>query len=101
MAEKLQRLLRSDAAPPGLSPSLLVYNRSSEKARPLAENPELGSTVAASPGDLARCTVTFCMLADDKAVEKAGRGRFMFVQGWKVRSQGAAHTCTLLLCLAK
>lgn len=71
MAERLQRLLRSDACPAGFSPTLHVYNRSLGKAQPLTGNPELASVAVGSPGELASCAVTFCMLAEDKAVQQA------------------------------
>jgi hypothetical protein len=75
MAVELQKLLRSSGCPPGLHPSLHVYNRSSEKTKLLTEDPVLASRAVASPADLATCEIVFVMLSEDSAVQEVGAGR--------------------------
>ena len=66
MGSRLARRLLDAGYPLG------VYNRTADKARPLAE---LGARVYASPADLAQAAdVVFTMLADDAAVEQVMLG---------------------------
>lgn len=92
MAAKLAAHLQSGGVP-GVDPSLRVYNRTADKARAFAAEPQLGATAVASPADLAACSITFVMLAEDKAVEQVQavlQCRNKKTQAWSVTtsSQG-------------
>jgi 3-hydroxyisobutyrate dehydrogenase-like beta-hydroxyacid dehydrogenase len=52
--------------------TLTVYNRTREKAEPLAE---LGATIAASPADLATCEIVFTIVAGSEDFEQVVTGR--------------------------
>ena len=96
MAAHLQLLLDSDQAA-GLGfaqgSKLLAYNRSPAKAAELAA--EVGSAQAESPADLAVCSITFSMLANDAAVEAVLSS---FLQGRQAAGDRAPPAALFIDC---
>jgi 3-hydroxyisobutyrate dehydrogenase-like beta-hydroxyacid dehydrogenase len=73
---------------------LTVYNRTSEKAKPLVEQ---GARLAKTPGEAASGDVVFTMLADDAALERVAFGEGGLIQGL---SPGAIHISSSTISVA-
>lgn len=74
---------------------LIVYNRSRDKAEPLAH---AGAEVASAPAEACRhCDAVFTMLSDDRAVEEVVFGDGGFAS---TLARNAVHICTSTISIA-